>query len=114
MNTLHKLNIPTTRGIVLITLVNRDDFDIPAYALKRGKNRDYFAPYRGFLMTSGWFVIANVVKQSPTLICGLCVHPFSLRFFPPLEEITSPPSGARNDSSLYCHCERSEAISAWL
>ena len=48
MNTLHKLNIPTTRGIVLITLVNRDDFDIPAYALKRGKNRDYFAPFGAF------------------------------------------------------------------
>ena len=42
---------------------------------------------------------------------GILFVPLSNRFDLSLEEIATPPPGARNESSPYRHCERSEAIS---
>jgi len=47
-------------------------------------------------MTAGSIVIANGVKGSPVLIDNV--------------EIATPSPETRLESSLYCHCERSEAI----
>ena len=48
-------------------------------------------------MTARSNIIANEVKQTPVRIDEV--------------EIAMPSPETRNDSSLYCHCERSEAIS---